>query len=97
MVPRTSVDTNVVADKGEDNRVEDVEMLSPMQSGRQVPVPSKYQVSTVNCGLHAFLNFFPPKAGIYVGIGELKGAWSWGIAGWHSPKILLVVCVSIRV
>lgn len=32
--PRTSVD------KGEDNKMEDVEMLSPIQSGRRVPVPS---------------------------------------------------------
>lgn len=59
IVPRSNVDTNVVADKGDDNRMEDVEMLSPVQSGRPVLVPSKYQVRVVNCGLLSLMNFFP--------------------------------------
>lgn len=59
IAPHTSVDTNVLADKGEDNRMEDVEMLSPVQSGRPVPMPSKYQVRVVKCILHALVIFFP--------------------------------------
>ena len=55
---RTSVNTNVVADKGEDNRMEDMVMLSPTQSGRREPVPSEYQVRVVHCRLHALIQLF---------------------------------------
>jgi hypothetical protein len=59
IVPRSSVDTNVVGDKGDDNRMEDVEMSSPVQSSCPVPVPSKHHVRVVNCGLLSLMIFFP--------------------------------------
>ena len=43
-IPLSNVHNNVVADKGEDNRVEDVDMLSPVQPCRPVSAMSKSQV-----------------------------------------------------
>ena len=43
-IRRTNVHNNVVEEKGEDNRVEDVEMLNSIQTCRPVSVMSKSQV-----------------------------------------------------
>lgn len=63
---RTNVDTNVVADKGEENRMEDVETLSQLQYGRRVPVPSQYQVRVVNSGLDPLIHLFVPASLVFM-------------------------------
>jgi hypothetical protein len=56
-LPHTSVDNNVVTEKGGDNMVEDVEILSQIPpDGRPVSVKSKSHVSVVNCGSRALSN-----------------------------------------
>lgn len=56
-LPHTSVDNNVETEKGGDNMVEDVEILSPIPpDGRPVSVKSKSQVGVVYCGFRALSN-----------------------------------------